>query len=79
VRNITDQDSGKKITLATSRTKKLTAKVDGVTIRFVPAAVYCYTVGYNLVQGRKNLTLVEQLGRPDRSIDSAISKPHNIT
>jgi uncharacterized protein len=62
--------NGLKDTLVTCRTKTMTAKVDGTTIRFVPAAVYCYTVGYNLVQGRKNLTLVEQLEARDISIDS---------
>jgi hypothetical protein len=57
-------------TLVTSRTKTTTAIVDDITIRFVPACVYCYTVGYNLVQGRKNLTLVEQLEVPDKTPDS---------
>jgi hypothetical protein len=59
-------------TLVTSRTKTMTATVDGITIRFSPAAVYCYTVGYNLVQGRKNLTLVEQLEVPSKSPSSQI-------
>jgi predicted AAA+ superfamily ATPase len=42
--------------LVTSRTRTLIAKVEDVTIRFIPAGVYCYTVGYNLVQGRKKQT-----------------------
>ncbi|HEV1286135.1 MAG TPA: ATP-binding protein [Bryobacteraceae bacterium] len=48
-------------TLVTSKTKTLTCKIDGITTRFVPASVYCYTVGYNIIRNRKNLTLSEQL------------------
>jgi hypothetical protein len=47
--------------LVTSKTKTMTCKVDDIAIRFVPASVYCYTVGYNIVRGRKNLTLSQQL------------------
>jgi hypothetical protein len=47
--------------LVTSKTKTMTCKVDDIAIRFVPASVYCYTVGYNLIRGRKNLTVSEQL------------------
>jgi uncharacterized protein len=54
--------------LVTSKTKTLACKVDDIAIRFVPASVYCYTVGYNLIRGRKNLTLSQQL-----EIDSVTS------
>lgn len=47
--------------LATSKTKTVTCKVHDVAIRFVPASAYCYTVGYNIIHGRKNLALSEQL------------------
>jgi len=47
--------------LVTSKTKTMTCKVEDIAIRFVPASVYCYTVGYNIIRGRKNLTLSEQL------------------
>ena|SRR5487761_627978 len=47
--------------LVTSKTQTMTCKVDNVVIRFVPASVYCYTVGYNIIRGRKNLTLSQQL------------------
>jgi predicted AAA+ superfamily ATPase len=47
--------------LVTSKTKTVTCKVDGVAIRFLPASLYCYTVGYNIIRGRKNLTLSQQL------------------
>jgi predicted AAA+ superfamily ATPase len=47
--------------LVTSKTKTMTYKVDGVAIRFVPASVYCYTVGYNIISGRRNLTVSQQL------------------
>ncbi len=40
--------------LVTSRTKALICNVDGVKIPFVPASVYCYAVGYNIVHARKN-------------------------
>lgn len=39
-------------TLVTSRTKTLTAKVKDIAIEFVPASVYCYTVGFNIVHAR---------------------------
>lgn len=38
--------------LVTSRTKSITCEVEGIQISFVPASVYCYMVGYNIVQGR---------------------------
>lgn len=41
--------------LATSKTRTHTCDVKGVRIQFVPASVYCYTVGYNLIQGKKAL------------------------
>ncbi|OFV95870.1 MAG: ATPase [Acidobacteria bacterium RIFCSPLOWO2_12_FULL_54_10] len=47
--------------LVTSRTKTINCKVEGINMRFVPASLYCYTVGYNLIRRRKNLTLREQL------------------
>jgi hypothetical protein len=47
--------------LVTSKTRALTCKVDDITIQFVPASVYCYTVGYNAIRRRKNLPLAEQV------------------
>jgi predicted AAA+ superfamily ATPase len=48
--------------MVTSKTKIVTCKVRGVKLRFVPAAIYCYTVGYNLIHGKnKKLSLSEQL------------------
>lgn len=44
--------NGLKNTLVTSKTKTTECTVDEVKIRFVPASLYCYTVGYNLVHGR---------------------------
>jgi hypothetical protein len=40
--------------LVTSRTKTLACEVDGITIRFLPASLYCYIVGYNVIRIRKN-------------------------
>lgn len=46
--------------LVTSRTQSLTCEVDNITIPFVPASVYCYTVGYNIIHGRKNLPSIQE-------------------
>lgn len=48
--------------LVTSKTKTISRTFDNLEIPFLPASLYCYTVGYNLVHGRKNLTL--GAGRP---------------
>ena len=48
--------------MVTSKTKTITCKASGVILRFVPASIYCYTVGYNLIHNRKKkLSLSEQL------------------
>jgi len=39
--------------LVTSKTLTTVREVSGVKIRFVPASQYCYTIGYNLIQGKK--------------------------
>lgn len=41
--------------LVTSRTKAMVCTVDDIKIKFIPASVYCYTVGHNIVQGRKSI------------------------
>jgi len=43
--------NGLKSALVTSITRTEVREVDAVKIRFVPASLYCYTVGYNLIQG----------------------------
>jgi uncharacterized protein len=47
--------------LVTSKTIAMSCKVDDIVLRFVPASVYCFTVGYNIIRGRKNLTVSQQL------------------
>jgi predicted AAA+ superfamily ATPase len=47
--------------LVTSKTQTIACKIGDTILRFVPASVYCYTVGYNIIRGRKNLTLAQQL------------------
>ncbi len=42
----------KRKVVVTTRTKSGTKTKDGVTIEFVPAAVYCYTVGDNILTSR---------------------------
>ena len=37
---------------ATSRTVRRTVSVGGLSIGFVPASVYCYTLGYNIIRSR---------------------------
>jgi len=46
------------LTSVTATSRKLTAdiKIGDLTINFVPASIYCYTVGYNLIRG-KNLMI----------------------
>ena len=39
--------------LVTSKTVTAVREVSGVKVRFVPASEYCYTVGYNLIRGKK--------------------------
>lgn len=39
--------------LITSRTRILDCEVDGVHMFMLPASIYCYTVGYNVVYGKK--------------------------
>src|SRR5205085_4524458 len=48
--------------LVTSITKTLVCDVRGIQIRFLPASLYCYTVGYNVTRGRQRL---EALRSPD--------------
>jgi hypothetical protein len=55
--------NGLKSAVVTSRTKQLSCEFEGIKITFLPASLYCYTVGYNIIRrGRKQLTLQEQLG-----------------
>ena len=39
--------------IVTSKKEKASKVIDGVNFEFVPASEYCYTVGYNLVMGKK--------------------------
>jgi hypothetical protein len=41
--------------IVTSKTRSDTREIEGVRLEFVPASIYCYTVGYNLIQGKKAL------------------------
>jgi uncharacterized protein len=38
--------------MVTSKSKALICKVDDVTIEFVPASLYCYTVGFNAIHSK---------------------------
>jgi predicted AAA+ superfamily ATPase len=39
--------------LVTSRTKRMTSAVGDLDIEFLPASIYCYTVGYNLIHNKR--------------------------
>ena len=41
--------------LVTSRTRNETHEVEGITVRSVPVSLYCYTVGYDLVEGHGSM------------------------
>ena len=54
----------------TSRTLSATKTIDDVEILFVPASLYCYTVGYNIVRGKnplKQLILPEKVATTKES------------
>ncbi|MGD0369297.1 MAG: ATP-binding protein [Acidobacteriaceae bacterium] len=38
-----------KSALVTSRTKTMDCKIENVSLQFVPASIYCYSVGYNII------------------------------
>jgi len=40
---------------ATTRTKSSMKEVDGITINFQPASLYCFLLGYNLIKRKKTL------------------------
>jgi predicted AAA+ superfamily ATPase len=46
--------------LVTSRTKTLTCREQGVNIEFLPASVYCYSVGYNIIHSKDRQLLPNQ-------------------
>jgi hypothetical protein len=37
----------------TTRTKTMSAQVGGITVSFLPASLYCYTVGFNIINSRQ--------------------------
>lgn len=43
--------------LVTSRTKTMLCKMAGKDIFFLPASIYCYTVGYNIIRGKNRMSL----------------------
>jgi predicted AAA+ superfamily ATPase len=54
------QANGLKRVLVTSKTKTLSCKEEGIQIEFLPASIYCYTVGHNLIHWKKVLPTAEQ-------------------
>lgn len=46
--------------LVTSRTQLALKQIGKLKIRFIPSSTYCYTIGYNIIHGRKRM-----LGLPD--------------
>ena len=45
--------NGLKRVLVTSKTEAIICNVEGIQVEFVPASVYCYMVGFNLIHGKK--------------------------
>ncbi len=45
--------NGLKDTLVTSKTKTISREIGGLQIEFIPASLYSYIVGYNVIQGKK--------------------------
>jgi uncharacterized protein len=60
--------------LVTSRTKALTCREQDIDIEFVPASIYCYTVGYNIIHS-KDRRLLEH-GSQHTLINSHNSSAH---
>jgi hypothetical protein len=54
------QANGLKRVLVTSKTKKTSCEAGGIRIDFVPASIYCLSVGYNLIHWKKGLSIAEQ-------------------
>lgn len=57
--------------LVTSRTKTSSCKIGELPIHFIPAGLYCYTVGYNIIYGRKNPPKLE-IDQTDVSIEQIV-------
>lgn len=51
--------NGLRDVLVTSRTRKSSCVFSGINIFFLPASLYCYTVGYNIISGKKDLPLAQ--------------------
>ncbi len=49
-----------KFSIVTSKTKTLSCDVKGIKLDFIPASIYCYTVGFNIVRSRKKSTVLPQ-------------------
>ena len=43
-------DNGLLSALVTSKTRTATCNIKGITLNFIPASLYCYTVGYNIIR-----------------------------
>jgi hypothetical protein len=41
--------------LVTSKSRTCVRQINGIDLRFTPASVYCYTVGYNIVHRKKSV------------------------
>lgn len=53
--------------LVTSKTIAKTCEVQGIKMRFVPASIYCYTVGYNIIRYKRLPTAMAQIGNDDEA------------
>lgn len=67
-----------KTPLVTSKSQTISCQVGRLRILFVPASAYCYTVGYNLIHGKKKGLLEQlepavQVDEPDTPVQSEAS------
>ncbi|HEV7223565.1 MAG TPA: ATP-binding protein [Pirellulales bacterium] len=61
------RDNPKSNAMVTTKTKLCNAKLDGQLIEFTPASVYCYTLGRNIIEGRRTHRKAFKLQLPEES------------
>lgn len=70
LQNVVDFATSNKLTrvLVTSKTKTAVLTIRGVTLEFVPASLYCFTVGFNLIHG------MQKMGKAIHAEDTSTSE-----
>lgn len=60
------QKNGIRTAIITTKTKFLLTTIDGVEVKFVPSAFYCYLVGKSVLAGKSSLNLNEFLSEKNK-------------